>query len=149
MNEDTDTFYLRMEAQGLFAVHPTLYLIDLPSDAMLQRFQLIPAENQLAVFARGYSDTLRVGTQFDVLFPQKHPDDLVYCAVTLAYVSVNPGYEIDHLPHGYSGICFLEFEGDLPKALLKKLAAYDCLKDPKVHDLLVLTQRAAVEIEKS
>jgi len=141
MGKSIEEIFLNLESEGLFDENKTIYLLDLPNESMLNRIALKPLENEVFVFARGYNDDLRIGTTFDVIFPRKQIDDYLECTIELKYVSVNPKYDTDYLPKGYSGICLLKFSKGLPVQMLSKLANYDEKKDFLKHDKLILTQK--------
>jgi hypothetical protein len=115
--------------------------LDLPNEDMLKNIPLKPMQNELYVFARGYSDELKIGSTFNVVFPSKNPNEYVESLIELKYISVNPKHEIDYLPKGYSGICLLKFQNEKPDEILNKLAIYDEKKDKHKHDTLFLTQK--------
>lgn len=140
MKKSNEELFLKLELEGIFDKNKTLYLLDLPSQHQLKSIGRICKNNEVYVFARGYNDEIKIGTSFNFLFPKKQIDEFVQITVELKYVSVNPKYEIDYLPKGYSAICLLAFSDDLPIKLLDKLAMFDDKKDPSLHDTLILTQ---------
>jgi hypothetical protein len=141
MERQFEEIYLKVESEGVFDENKTLYLLDLPNSDMLKNIPLKPMKNELFVFARGYNDELKTGSTFNVVFPRKKPNQYFECLIELKYVSVNPKYEIDYLPKGYSGICLLKFQKEIPNEILNKLAGFDEIKDKQKHDTLILTQK--------
>ncbi len=146
MERQIEEIYLKVESEGLFDENKTLYLLDLPNEDMLKNIPLKPMQNEIYVFARGYNDKLKIGSMFNVVFPRKKPNKYVESLVELKYISVNPKYEIDYLPKGYSGICLLKFQSEIPDEILNKLACYDEKKDRRKHDTLILTQKEVVNM---
>lgn len=136
--------YLEVESEGLFDINKTLYLLDLPGEDILKDIPIKLKENELFVFARGYNDDLKIGSFFDVVFPRKKPDEYIENLIELKYISVNPKYETEYLPKGYSGICLLKFKEGIPNMMLNKLAGYDEKKEKK-HDTLILTQKESLK----
>ncbi|AMA49869.1 hypothetical protein [Flavobacterium covae] len=145
MERQFEKIYLKVESEGLFDENKTLYLLDLPNADMLKNIPVKPIKNELFVFARGYNEDLKIGSLFNVIFPSKNPNEYIENLIELKYVSVNPKYEIDYLPKGYSGICLLKFQNEIPNEILKKLAGYDEKKDNQKHDTLILTQKAGLK----
>lgn len=124
----------------------SLLILDLPKESELKKDNLtaLNNQNQLYVFAttlvaNGHLE-IKVGTPFDIIFPSKETNKYIMCDVILKYVNVNPRYEIDYLPGGYTGICLLEFNNGIPE-IISKLAYYGDKKDYSIHDILILTQK--------
>ncbi len=145
MRKNLEKIYLKLESKGLFSEYLTLYLLDLPSKGLLKNIDIKPKENEIFVFARGYNDKLKTGTNFNVLFSKNHIIDFIECNTIIKYISMNPKYHTDYLPSGYSGICLLEFEDKIPMTLMKKLPEYDSEINNKIHDKLILTQKPVIE----
>lgn len=135
-----EEYWLKLEQEGVFESMNTLFLLDIPNEAMLKNIPVTCGEHELFVFARSYND-IKKGTKFSLIVPRKSINDMLETSVELRFVSVNPRYNTDYLPKGYSGICLLKFMHGIPNELLNKLALYDEKKDPHKHDVLILTQK--------
>lgn len=144
MERQFEEIYLKVESEGLFDENKTLYLLDLPNESIIKTISVKPMQNELFVFARGYNDELKIGSTFDVIFPRRSPNMYIESLIELKYVSVNPKYEIDYLPKGYSGICLLKFHNEMPNEILNKLAVYEEKRDRQKHDTLILTQKEGI-----
>jgi hypothetical protein len=118
-----------------------LLLTDLPCKIDLSKGKLpISKENQIFIMgSSGYCD-VPIETSFDVIYPGRNIYDYVFVKSVLKYVSVNPSYEIDYLPNGYSGLLLLEFPEGIPE-ILNKLGMSREKEDFAIHDYLWLTQR--------
>jgi len=144
-NSLIEKIFLQLEDDKIFDEYLSLYLLDVPRDEDLKKnINVVPLENDFFVFARGYNDKLKVNTKFDVIIPRRSINESIYCRSILKYVSVNPNYEIDYLPCGYSAIGLLEFPDGKPE-LLKRLAVFMEKKDYTIHDSLILTQKAILD----
>ncbi len=151
MNNQLGEIFVELDNKGELNKNPSILILDLPREADLKWGNLPKSNNlnQIFVFAttlvaNGYLE-IKVGTQFDIIFPAKEINNLINCNVSLKYVNVNPRYEIDYLPGGYTGICLLEFENGIPKNMIDKLAIYETPKDSLKNDVLILTQKSLLE----
>ena len=141
MERQFEEIYLKLQLEGVFDENKTLYLLDLSTEDMIKSISVKSMQNELFVFARGYNDDIKIGSTFNVVFPRRNPNRYFEILIELKYVSVNPNYEIDYLPKGYSAICLLKFRNEMPKEILKKLACYGEKRDKQKHDTLILTQK--------
>lgn len=140
-----EEYWLKLEQEGVFESMNTLFLLDIPNEAMLKSIPVSCGENELFVMARSYTD-VKNGAQFSLIIPRKSIVDKVQTEVELKFVSVNPRHSTDYLPKGYSGICLLKFIHGFPAEILNKLALYDERKDPLKHDVLILTQKEIIPV---
>lgn len=99
--------------------------------------------NEIFIFASADFTDVKTGSEFNVIFPWKNLHEYEKCSCVLNYVSVNPNYETDYLPKGYSALCILEFINGTPE-MLRLLAIYGEKKDYTKHDTLILTQKEAL-----
>jgi hypothetical protein len=145
MNSVLSNIILSLNEQGYYKKYHEMGLIDLPSEKDLSKGKLpVPQTNEIFIFGTtGYAD-IPVETLFDVIFSYHGVIDYVYEKSILKYVSVNPSYEINYLPQGYSGLCLLEFPDGKPD-ILNKLAIFGDKKDYSIHDTLILTQKPILE----
>lgn len=129
---------------GFLEDKPDLLLVDIPREKDLLKGNTPKNinENELFVFHPYYD--IKINTTFDTLYAYQNIEKWVEVKCTLKYVSVNPSYEIDYIPAGYSAICLLEFENGIPE-IAKKLPFYMDKKDPLKHDVLGLTQKTVLE----
>lgn len=101
---------------------------------------LLKNENEVFLFvASDYSD-VKADTKFDIIFPYQNQNEFQYTSIVLKYISVNPSYEIDYIPKGYSALCLFEFETER-STLLSKLAVYMDKKDSLKNGSLIITQQ--------
>ncbi len=147
MTDNIGEFFINLNNIGELEKNPSILILELPNESQLKLGHLpkIDNVNQIFVLAttvvsNGYLE-IKIGTRFDLIFPSKEIDDFVECSAILKYVNVNPRHEINHLPGGYTGICLLEFQNEIPDELLNKLATYDEKRDKLKHDTLILTQQ--------
>jgi hypothetical protein len=128
-----------------YKTHKELLLTDFPCEIDLSKGVLpIPKETEIFIFGKsGYCD-VPIETSFDVIYPGRNILDYVFVKSTLKYVSVNPRYEINYLPNGYSGLCLLEFPEGIPD-ILNKLGTSREKTDFSIHDFLWLTQKPVLE----
>lgn len=143
--EQQQTFYLELEREGgILHSGLTLYLLNKPTANQLHvgriREFLKTGRTIFPVLVRGFSDELKIGTTFDTLVQLNDLNCAAFKPAVMRYVSVNAGYEVDHLPKGYFGLAVLEFPDGLPD-LLQKLAIDGTRKDPWKHATLLLTQK--------
>ena len=136
---------LSLHKQGYFKKYQELLLTDFPTEKDLSKGKIpIPMENEIFIFGTsGYCD-VPVETSFDVIISNSNALNYVFIKSILKYVSVNPSYEIDYLPNGYSGLCLLEFPDGEPD-ILNKLGIAGEKKDFSIHDFLILTQKPILE----
>jgi hypothetical protein len=122
-----------------------LLLTDFPCEIDLSKGK-IPThkENQIFIMGSSIYCEVPIETSFDVIYPNRNILDYIFVKSTLKYVSVNPSYEIDYLPQGYSGLFLLEFPDEIPE-ILNKLGMHREKKDLSIHDHLVLTQKPVLD----
>ena len=145
MNRLLTDVFLQLKEEGYFERYHKLSLLDIPTEKELSKGNIpIPRNNEILVFAVAEFANIPVSTIFDVIFPSLNVEDYVEVKSILNYVTVNPSYEIDYLPKGYSGICLFEFPDGKPD-ILKKLAVYGEKKDYSIHDTLLLTQKPVLD----
>lgn len=131
--------------------NPAILLLTLPKESHLKLGNLpkLDNANQIYVLATTVVSNgnlqIKRGTQFDVIFPSKDIRRYIECRIILKYVNVNPSYEIDYLPGGYTGICLLEFENGIPTDMISKLAKYDEKRNVLIHDNLILVQKVILD----
>lgn len=136
---------IELESVGLFDENLSLYLLDTPTKEDLQKsINIVASENDFFVFAKGYSDSIKVGTTFEAIISRKFTSQSIYHKSILKYVSVRKGDKIDYLPRGYSGICLLEFPDSIPK-IIKNLPSRADKKDEETYDSLVISQKNALD----
>ena len=144
-NSVIEKIFTQLEDDKTFDEYLSLYLLVIPRDEDLKKnVNIVPSKNDFFVFARGYNDKLKINTNFDVIIPRRSVNESIFCHSILKYVSVNPSYEIDYLPRGYSSLCLLEFPNGKPK-LLKKLPIFCGTTDYSIHDMLILTQKSVLD----
>ena len=144
MEKNLENIYLKLESEGLFNKYLTLYLLDLPDESLIKKINVKSNQNEIFVFARGFNDKLKQGVSFDVLFSRNNIKDYIECNAILKSISVNPKYNTDYLPSGYSGICMLEFENEKPLDLIGKLPRYNSKPNETENNKLILTQRPVI-----
>jgi hypothetical protein len=131
-----------LSQKNYFADYPTLSLLDIPTTKELNRGldNKIINSDEVFLFASAGLTEIKNLTSFNMLFAYRNLEHSVNCNVILKYISINPSYEIDYLPKGYSAICIFEFPEGKPE-ILNKLAYYGEKKDYSIHDTLILTQK--------
>jgi hypothetical protein len=142
-----ENIYLKLQDERTFDSNLTLYLLDLPSEDQLRKTKIsnnLLSSNSVFIIGRGYDDGIKIGASFNAIFPRKNPVDGIKTEAIIKYISVNPTYEIDYLPKGYSGLCLIEFTNEIP-VFLNKLTIYGEKKDLMHNDTLILTQQGAFE----
>ncbi len=146
MIDNIGEFFTELHTKNELKIFPSLLLLDLPRESDLKKGNFVKSinSNQFYVFATTLiSDgnlEIKKNTKFDVLCSRKRPIDFVECDVVLKYINVNPRYEIDYLPGGYTGICLIEFKNGKPE-ILNKLAFFGEKKEYGKNDRLILTQK--------
>ena len=135
---------LELFQSGFLEDKPDLLLTDKPTKEYIDKDKGgLPknlSKNEIFIFVyHPYYDT-KIGTTFNVIFPNTNINGWQEVKCTLKYVSVNPSYEIDYIPRGYSALCLFEFEGGIPEAI-NKLPFFMEKRDPTKHDTLILTQK--------
>lgn len=141
-------FFIQLNENRELKENPSILLLDFPRIIDLQKGNLPNSmENAIYVFcttvlSNGELD-IHINTKFNSLIAYRS-NEYTQCNTILKYVSVNPSYEIDYLPGGYTGLCLLEFPDGKPD-ILKKLAVYGEKKDYSIHDTLILTQEAILK----
>jgi hypothetical protein len=144
MDKILDEIFAILIELGYYKKYHDICLFDLPDKINLQKGKLpVPQENEMFIFGKGYMD-IPIGASFDVIFPARDVKNYIYTNSILKYVSVNPSYEIDYLPCGYTGMCLLDFSEGKPE-ILKKLAIFGEKKDYSIHDTLILTQKPILD----
>ncbi|MEN9918035.1 MAG: hypothetical protein RL662_471 [Bacteroidota bacterium] len=138
-------FFLDLQGDGFFEENSKLSLLDIPTKKDLLKGNIPhPANDQLLLFGAAEYADIPIETHFDVIIPYRKMEEYVYARSILIYITVNPSYEINFLPKGYSVICLLEFTEGKPD-ILNKLAIYGDKKDYYTHDILILTQKLILE----
>lgn len=140
---------LNFSQQNYFDNYPTLSILDIPTSKELNRGlnSRIINENEMFLFAAADYVNIYINTSFNIIIPSRNIENSIESHTILKYVSVNPSYEIDYLPKGYSGICIFEFPNGKPD-ILNKLAVYGEKKDFSQHDTLILTHIKILDLIK-
>lgn len=144
--KNLEKIILELRQNGFLEDKPDILLVDIPTEKDLQKGNLPKMVNKNEIFAfvfHPYYD-IKINTTFDILYSSKNIDDWKETKCTLKFVSVNPSYEIDYIPNGYSALCLFEFEKGIPE-MIKNLSYFMDKKDPIQHDSLVLTQKLVLE----
>ena len=144
--KQTTEIILELFKSGFLKDKPDLLLVDIPTEKDLQKGNLpkIVNKNEIFIFVYHPYYDIKVNTTFDTLYAYKNIEEYVEVKCTLKYVSVNPSYEIDYIPAGYSALCLFEFENGVPE-IIKKLPFFLEKKDLIKYDSLALTQKLVVE----
>jgi hypothetical protein len=135
-----------LKQQNYFTNFPTLSLLDIPTAKELARGlnHIEVNKKEIFLFAAADYTEIKKQTIFNTLIARTNIENTISCNVILKYVSVNPSYEIDYIPKGYSAICIFEFPDGKPE-ILNKLAIYGEKKDYSKHDTLILTQKEVLD----
>jgi hypothetical protein len=144
--KQSEEIKLELFQGGFLEDKPDLLLVDIPRELDLQKGNLprILNKNEIFIFVyHPYYDT-KVNTTFDILYVCQDIENFIEVKCTLKYVSVNPSYEIDYIPAGFSALCLFEFENGIPE-IIKKLPIFMEKRDSLKHESLVLTQKAVWE----
>jgi hypothetical protein len=136
----------KLNEKKYFNIHTTITLLDIPTKKEIERGlqDKVISSNEIFVFAASNYTDIKIETIFDTIIPIRNITAYLECSCILKYVSVNPSYEIDYIPKGYSAICLFEFPDGKPD-MLNKLAYYGEKKDYTKHDTLILTQKAVMD----
>lgn len=153
MKNKLGEFFNELDNNGKLNNNPSLLLLEFPKESHLKLSNLPELNNVHQIFVlattlvgNGYLE-IKVGSHFNIIFPSKDTNSFINCNAILKYVNVNPRYEIDCLPGGYTGICLLEFKEGIP-LIMEKLTNYGEKKDYSRHDTLVLTQMEVLDLIK-
>lgn len=136
-----DNFELMLLDSGSFKSDPTLFVVDIPGDNDLRKGKLpsLENENQVFLFVKSYQINVKIHTKFDVLFLYSDIGNHLVTNIELLYSSVNPSYEIDFIPLGYTSLCLFEFEDGKPE-MLNKLRHYMSSEKCENCDYIIFTQ---------
>jgi len=151
MIDNIGEFFINLNNIGELEKNPSILILELPNESHLKLGHLPKIDNVNQIFvlgttvvSNGYLE-IKIGTQFDIIFASKEINDFVECSAILKYVNINPGYEINYLPGGYTGICLLEFKSGIPIDMIEKLAPFDMHGGSSKIDTLILTQKSVMD----
>ena len=97
----------------------------------------------ILVFGKSLKD-LHLGDVFEVFFPHEEVEKNIKLEAILKYVNLSKGRKIDYLPKGCTGICLIEFKGEIPK-IIDRLKFYNEKFDELRHYNFYLTQKPILD----
>jgi len=137
-----DSIFEELTRLNIYEENPTILLWDIPDEKTIKKLGF-NENSRFLVGARGIHSNVPIKSRFEILFSLHEPENFIEVDARLETVKINPKYEIDNLPDGYSAVCLISFNSS--PSILNKLKPYSVLMDYQKYDVLYLTQRPVIK----